>query len=144
VSASRIENIDAAGAMHALYAIVFNEARHGRNVLLVGPSGSGLSLVAIDADEALIGHPDDLEARGDGVPEPRILAFGMPSWRAAAQRAANLAQALSPATLGHIVAEACEIAREPRVGDVARALTARCAVAVDLTRRYLDLVEQRR
>jgi hypothetical protein len=45
--------------------------------------------------------------------------------------------------LGNIVAEACEIAREPRVDDVARVLTARCAVAVDLTRRYLDLVEQR-
>jgi hypothetical protein len=80
---------------------------------------------------------------GDGVPEPRILAYGMPSWRVAAERAAKLAQALSPATLEHIVAEACEIAREPRVDDVARVFTARCAVAMDLTHRTLDIVEQR-
>ena len=143
ISASRVENIDAAGAMHAVDAIVFNEARHGRNVLLVGPPNGGLALVAIDADEALIGHPDDLWARGDGVPEPRILAHGMPSWRAAAQRAATLAQSLPPAALSDMVAEACEIAREPRVTDLARVLSARCAVAVDLTHRYLDRVEQR-
>lgn len=143
-SAGRVENTDAAGAMHALDAIVFNEARHGRNVLLVGPADSGLSLVAIDADEALVGHPDDLAARGPAPPDPRILARGMPGWRVAALNAAQRAELLQPEVLNEMAAEACEIAREPRVAEVARVLSARCAMAVDLTRRYVDLVEQRR
>ena len=101
-------------------------------------------MIAIDADEALIGHPDELEARGLVPPDPRILARGLPGWRDAALLAAERAAALPNTTLRDMAAEACEIAREPRVDDVARVLAARCAMAPDLTRRYVDLVEQRR
>lgn len=72
------------------------------------------------------------------------LARGLPGWRDAALIAAERAQHLAPAALHDMVAEACEIAREPRVSDVVRVLAARCAMAMDLTCRYVDLVEQRR
>lgn len=42
-----------------------------------------------------------------------------------------------------MVVELYEISGKPRASEVVRVLTARCAVAVDLPRRYLDLVEQR-
>ena len=40
-----------------LDAIVYNEARHGRNLLATGEdTTTGMTIWAIDADEALIGH----------------------------------------------------------------------------------------
>lgn len=143
-SADRIGNLEEAGAIHALDAIVCNEARHGRKLLLAWAADGPVRVLAIDADEALIGHPDDLEARGLMPPDPRILAHGLPTWREGAVQAAERAAAISPSDLHLLCEEACAIACEPRVEVLVRVLAARCAVAEDLTLRYLALVEQRR
>lgn len=143
-SAQLVDNVGEAGAVHALDAIVFNEARHGRNLLLVDAPGGRVRLISIDADEALIGHPDELRARGLVPPDPRILARGLPAWREAAMLAAQRAATIPMEDLEGLVLEACGVAREPRVAEVFRALADRCTMASALTSRYVGLVEQRR
>jgi hypothetical protein len=140
-----IQNAPEAAAILALDAVVFNEARHGGNILLVPDLGGGASVVAIDGDEALIGHPLELARRGLVPPEPRILARGFPpaGWRANALAAAERCAAITPSELAADVAEACAVAREPAVDLVREVYTSRCAQAVRLTEAYLRSVEAR-
>ena len=52
-----IANPRETAAIIVLDAIVYNEARHGRNLLATGEdTTTGMTIWAIDADEALIGH----------------------------------------------------------------------------------------
>lgn len=144
--ASQIANREEAGAIIALDAVVFNEARHGRNLLVTGSGKENLATIwAIDADEAMVGHVAEFEELGVSVPDPRIHATGFPanSLRAHALTGAALAAGLPPALLEEFVTESCTLAREPRVGDLLSALIARCAIAVQLTNDYLDRLEAR-
>lgn len=145
-TAGIIRNPEAAAAILALDAVVFNEARHGGNLLLVPDLGGGSTVVAIDADEALIGHPSELACRGLVPPDPRILARGFPpaDWRDFAIATAQRLTALSGADLAAMAAEGCALAREPDQNVMADVLIARCGAAVRLTRGYLDRVESRR
>ena len=103
-------------------------------------------VVAIDADEALIGHPTELARRGLVPPDPRILARGFPpaDWRDGAIATARRLAALPAADLTAMAAEGCAIAREPDQNLMAEVLIARCGAAVRLTRGYLDRLGSRR
>jgi hypothetical protein len=144
-TAGVVRNARDAAAIFALDAVVFNEARHGGNVLLVPDDDGGSVVWAIDADEAWIGHPAELALRAGLPPEPRILARGFPppGWRDAAMEAAERCAALDPAGLAHAARAACALAREPDVELVVRVLVDRCQDALSLTRRYLERVESR-
>ncbi len=140
-----IRNPSEAAAILALDAVTCNEARHGGNLLLV-PDGPGASyVVAIDGDEALIGHPEELAKRGLVPPDPRILARGFPpaGFRADALAAAARCAAIARSELAADVEEACDVAREPGVDAVTRVLLHRCSHAVALTEAYWLLVESR-
>jgi hypothetical protein len=145
VAAGVLTNREQAAAILTLDAVVFNEARHGGNLLLVPEEGGGSRIVAIDGDEALIGHPAELARRGFVPPEPRILARGFPppGWRADALAAASRCAAIPADVLARDAANACRVAREPAVDEVARVLVERSARAVRLTEEYLSLVEAR-
>ena len=144
--APQIANPGEAGAIIALDAVVFNEARHGRNVLVTGSGKENAATIwAIDADEAMVGHVAEFTALGGSVPDPRIHAMGFPanSLRTHALAAAALTAGLLPALLQEFVTESCTLAREPRVGDLLCALIDRCAIAVHLTNDYLVRLEAR-
>jgi hypothetical protein len=136
-----VRNPKEAAAILALDAVVFNEARHGGNLLVVEAAG-GASVVAIDADEARIGHPADLAAMGLVPPQPYILARGFPpgDWRVDALAAAERFVGLSEEALNEMVAEACDVAREPATAAVSTVLIERCRAAISLTEQYLALV----
>ena len=143
--AGPIRNPQEAAAILALDAVVFNEARHGGNLLLVPDEDGGAQVVAIDADEARIGHPADLADAGLVPPQPYILARGFPpaDWRAHALEAAEQLVVLPEAELAAMVTEACEVAQEPAQAGVLTVLVSRCRAAVSLTEQYLVLVEAR-
>ncbi len=141
-----VANARQAAAILALDAVTHNEARHGGNLLLVpAADGVGLTVVAIDADEALIGHLDDARLRAMVAPDPRILARGFPgrAWQADAEAAAILLAQLPRDTLVAIAADACDVARETRVAELLDLLCWRCARAVELTRAYINRIEAR-
>jgi len=136
-----VANLDELGRMLALDAIVFNEDRHRRN-LLVEPVGDEAHLVvwAIDAGKAEIGWPGDFVARGLASPSPHNHARGLPVGTLVepALAAATLATTLAEDALRALVGEACALAREPAVVSVADALVARCRRAPEIVARYLD------
>ena len=145
-AAHRVANVAEAGAIVALDAIVFNEARHGRNLLLTGEGANSPVIVwAIDADEARVGHVEDFGKLGGAVPDPRIHAAGFPAarWRAEALLAAQIAVRLSPRDLGEMVGASCALAREPHVEELVTALADRCATALSLTNEYVLRLEAR-
>jgi hypothetical protein len=142
-----VANPREAGAVVALDTIVFNEARHGGNLLATGYGrDSEVTVWAIDADEALVGHVLAFASLGDAVPDPRIHALGFPAaaLRAEALVAADTASKLSPSLLRAMVEASCALAREPRVDELAAALLWRCAAAPKLTADYLVALEARR
>lgn len=141
-----IANPAEAAAILVLDAIVFNEARHGRNLLATGQGTTpGATIWAIDADEALIGHVSDYARLDASVPDPRIHALGFPAaaLRPAALVIAEGAARIPIARLHPLVEASCAIAREPRVDELAAALARRCARATTLTDDYLKLLERR-
>lgn len=144
-TAGVIGNAPEAAAILALDAVVLNEARHAGNVLVVPDGNGGSHVVAIDGDEALIGHPRELALRGLKSPDPRILAPGFPppGWRTNALAAAARCAALSRKDIFADASEACRVAREPAVDLLTRILIERCANAVALTEAYVDVVESR-
>lgn len=144
--AAHIANPAEAGAMIALDAIVFNEARHGRNMLVTAfEDNFSLTLWAIDADEARIGHVEEYAALRGAVPDPRIHAIGFPAaqLRTEAHKAAVAASGLSPDDLCAMVEPACRMAREPQVEVLLSALVERCADARQLTHEYALRLEAR-
>ena len=145
-SAAHIANPAAAGAIIALDAIVFNEARHGRNMLVTAfEDNSSLTVWAIDADEARIGHVEEYAALGGAVPDPRIHAISFPAaqLRIEARKAADAAAGLSRDGLRAMVETSCTIAREPSVELLLSALSERCANARQLTHEYALRLEAR-
>lgn len=136
-----IANLDELGRILTLDAIVFNEDRHRRN-LLVEPVAdeAHLKVWAIDAGKAEIGWPEDFAARGVAAPSPRNHARGLPvgAMVESALAAATLATTLPEDALRGLVGEACGLAREPAVAVVGDALVARCRRAPEIVARYLE------
>lgn len=136
-----IANLDELGRVLTLDAIVFNEDRHRRN-LLVEPLGdeAHLKVWAIDAGKAEIGWPSDFVARGLAAPSPHNHARGLPigAMVEPALAGAAVAAALPEDALRALVGEACALAREPAAAALADALVARCRRAPEIVTRYLD------
>lgn len=136
-----VSNLDELGRVLALDAIVFNEDRHRRNLLVV-PDGDEchLRVWAIDAGKAEIGWPADFIARGAAPPSPHNHARGLPveALVASARDAAAVAAALPAEALRGIVGEACEIARERGASALGEALILRCRRAPEIVSSYLD------
>jgi hypothetical protein len=135
-----IGNVDEFGRMLALDAILFNEDRHARNMLLQAVDGTHVKLWAIDCDAALVGWPADFAKRAVAdVPSTKNLAPGIPADLLApgARAGAMAATALSGAALAAYVAEACDITGDPNGDVLTKALTARMASAVEVTENYL-------
>lgn len=136
-----ISNLESIGRMLAVDVILFNEDRHGGNILLEQMPGSPLLRAwAIDHGGALCGYPEEFYTRRDDVPDARNLARGLPieRLRPAALRAAQDAQSLSPDLLARYVNEACLIAREPQRELLLTALSYRCQVAPKLVQCYFE------
>lgn len=144
-TAGQIRNPMEAAAILALDAVVCNPARHAGNILTVADATGGSVVWAIDADEALIGDPAELQRYGMRPPDPRILAPGFPpgDWRSWAMDAALQMRDLANAALAAMTAEACAVAMEPQVELVCSVLQDRCRHAVELTHSYLCLLEGR-
>jgi hypothetical protein len=136
-----IANLDELGRVLTLDAIVFNEDRHRRN-LLVEPVGdeAHLKVWAIDSGEAKIGWLGDFVRRGLAAPSPHIHAPGLPIQALAepAMAAAFVAVALPEDALRSLVGEACVIAREPAASALADALLMRCRRAPEIVAGYLE------
>ena len=146
-AAPRVVNVFEAAAILTLDAIVFNEARHGRNLLLTGEGPDSPVVVwAIDADEARVGHVDDFGQLHGAVPDPRIHAAGFPAarWRTEALQAAHIALHLPLRDLREMVEVSCAIAREPHVDELTAALADHCANALSLTHEYVVALEAHR
>lgn len=146
LSLKTIANPREAAAVMVLDALVFNEARHGRNLLATGEDAApGATIWAIDADEALIGHITDFARLGGAVPDPRIHALGFPAaaLRADAMVVAGMAAGIPAARLRLLVDTSCAVARETRGEELVDALASRCARAATLTDHYLTRLELR-
>lgn len=141
----RVRNIRAIGRVLTLDAVLLNGDRHAGNILLAPQRrGGGMTAWAIDFDHALVGWPGDYAAASvDALPSLRNLARGLPvaSMRPGARQAAREARLLDRAILAGYVAEACEIAEEPRKDALVSALQARLDRAIELTDRYLASIE---
>ncbi len=138
----QVANLDGLGRVLTLDALVFNEDRHRRNLLVEPVAEDSLKVWAIDAGKAEIGWPEDFLARGLAPPSPHNHARGLPvdALRDPAMAAASVAALLPESGLVAIVAQACEIAREPSAPALAAALISRCRRAPEIVVRYLDLV----
>lgn len=136
-----VANIDELGRVLALDAIVFNEDRHRRNLLVeaIGDEAH-LKVWAIDAGKAEIGWPGDFIGRGLAAPSPHNHARGLPVGALVepALAAAAVAAALPEGTLHTLVLEACDLAREPAAPALGDALVTRCRRAPEIVARYLE------
>lgn len=114
--AERLANPTEAGAMLALDALVFNEARHARNVLAQPDEDGRVRIWAIDGDEALIGCIDDYIESLDALPSVHNHARGLPLAQicAGARAAASRVTGLSADVLGALVEAGCALARAAR------------------------------
>lgn len=139
-----VENLDEVAAMLVLDALVFEEDRHARNIL-VQPLGDEvhLRLWAIDSGNALVGHVSEFIARGLDAPSPHNHARGLPidvlgeTALVIAGRSCHLEERVI-----HLVSvEACSIAREPRIDDLSAALARRCRAAPEIVAEYLHRLE---
>lgn len=138
-----VSNADSFGRALALDAVIFNEDRHARNILLQAVDETHVTCWAIDCDHARIGWPNDFAALGDDeVPSTRNLATGLPAdlLGAGATAGARALAGLSRDSVGAFVAEACGITGDPHSDLLTKALLARMARAVNLTHKYLRAI----
>jgi hypothetical protein len=140
-----VKNVEEFGAMLTLDAVLFNDDRHRKNILLTPmPTEDNLKVRAIDVGNARIGYPSDFAELGLNVPVRPNIARGLPLkflWEgamAAAQKAEKLA---GTQVLDGYVREACELVREPTAALVSRALTERMAHAGALVEKYVKVLE---
>lgn len=145
-SSHLVTNHEELGRFLALDAIIFNEDRHGGNILLQVLDEQHLRAWIIDCGEALVGQPTDFSAlQIDAVPAAQNIARGLPVELLApgAEAAAVEAQQLEERLVREFVAEACEIADS--LGDVdtiAAQFVRRCARAKTLTQKLLGDIEK--
>lgn len=137
-----IVNLSEVGALITLDALVLNDDRHARNILVVpDPDEAHLRVVGIDCGNALVGLPSDfVEWPPDGPPRVGNQARGLPldAVVEGAVAAATVAAGLDPALIREFVVEGCGIVREPAVDALTTALKARCRRAAELAVRYLE------
>lgn len=128
----------------ALDVFVLNEARHARNELVQVMADTSERVWAIDADEALIGHPDDFERRISEAPSIHNHATGIPVMRLedTATEAARLIASLPADRVRELVAEACAIARDQdHEAQLADLLLRRAGALPELVEHYLRDLE---
>jgi len=140
-----VKNLDEFGAMLALDALLYNDDRHAKNILLV-PDESEEDLVAwaIDVGNAWVGHPQDFVGLGLKVPEKPNTARGLPLelMKVGALRAAQQATKLAGSTkLERYIREACQIVGEGTAPLLLEALSRRMERAGDLVEEYLKVLE---
>lgn len=137
------DNISDLGCALTVDAIVYNEDRHLRNLLLEATEmDEHYKLWIIDFDSALIGYPHDFIAKGLEVPSPHNLAKGIPIDLIEEQAisTARKAAELSKDELRHMTAEACWIARDNSSEQLAHALSQRCMAAESILEEYLKRI----
>jgi hypothetical protein len=143
----RVINWDEMGSMATLDAIIFNEDRHGGNILLQpSPDDLHLKAWAIDVGDALVGQPSDFIAKKLVAPDPkRNHATGLPVdlLRDRAVAAAEVARSIDGTLLREWVHEGCDLAGESDRDSLVEALEARCQSAPAIVLRYLDLLGER-
>ncbi|MBN1208217.1 MAG: hypothetical protein JXB05_25370 [Myxococcaceae bacterium] len=140
-----VKNIDEFGAMLTLDAIIFNDDRHSKNILLVPDQGEEDYVAwAIDVGNARVGYPTEFAALGLDVPTKPNIARGLPielmkvGAFAAAKKAAQLA---GTQTLARYVGEACDVVGESTANLLLGALSERMKHAGELVERYMQVIE---
>jgi hypothetical protein len=148
--AGRIENIEDLGGILTLDSLTLNLDRHEGNLLVEAKQTWRLHLWAIDSGNALVGQPPDFAARCDEILQPDNPPIGNlargPYWTGIRNRAMEVATAIAqlPATvLQRAVATGSQLGRETRGAMILQTLHHRSQRIVDLTGRYLDLLERR-
>lgn len=138
---SAIHNISQIGSMLAIDAIVYNEDRHHRNILLEpDPDEYKVKVWSIDLAKAEIGRPDAIDRIGLGLPNAAYVARGIPIddiVRQCAMETATIATQMDDSELRAFILEACGIAGETKVDLLFSALSKRCANAPMLVDKYL-------
>lgn len=137
---SAIHNISEIGSMLALDALVYNEDRHHRNILLEpDPDEYTVKVWSIDLADAEIGRPLGLERIGLTLPSANYIARGIPldAIREQAMRTADLAMQIKPDDLRADVVESCGLASERNVDPLYTGLLRRCQNARTLVDQYL-------
>lgn len=140
-----VQNLDQFGAMLTLDALLYNDDRHAKNILLV-PDQSEEDLVtwAIDVGNAWVGHPRDFAELGLKVPGKPNSARGLPLelMRVGAFNAAQQATKLvgTPQLEGY-VRDACQIVGEDTAPLLLEAISRRMERASELVEEYLKVLE---
>lgn len=137
---SAIHNIAEIGSMIALDAIIYNEDRHFKNILLEpDPTEYIMKAWSIDLAASEIGQPEAIHRIGLEIPRAVYLAEGIPldAIRDGAQSTALLASKLDPKDLRDDVTEACGLVGEQKMDLLFHALLKRCQNASSLVEKYL-------
>lgn len=137
----RIYNLDEAGAMLTLDALLLDSSRHASNILVApSPDETRLRLYAIDAGQAQVGASAFLSAPVDALPQIAHQAKGLPiaALRQGALSAAERATRLDTVLIREFTVESCALVHLPSPERLAAALEARCRQARSLALRYLD------
>lgn len=135
-----ITNPESFGRTLALDAIIFNEDRHARNILLQAADELHVVAWAIDCDHARVGWPSDFAMLGDAIPSVRNVAPGLPIdlLEAGALAGAHDAESLDRGMVEEWVTEACAITSERNPEILYPALLARMAKAERLAHNYIE------
>jgi hypothetical protein len=132
--------------MYVLDAIIKNEDRHARNVLMQSLGNSLYRIWSIDTADAFIGTPSDLVS-DRSPPRPSNHLRDPPldaATYADAMQVAAAAAALPPSALRRDAATACAISACPDLDHLlADVLIARCRNARAILDAYLDLLRRR-
>lgn len=141
-----LENGDAMARLYVLDAIIHNEDRHSRNLLLQDVGNGLLRMWSIDTADAGIGFPGELIG-SDRPPSPRNHLRPTPlddeTCAAALATAKWCSSVLEPSTVQRVASLACAIAAcSDRVKDLEQALIYRCRAAPGIVACYLDLLKR--
>lgn len=119
---------DALGALFALDALLGNEDRHARNIL-VAQRSARTSIVAIDFAGSWCSRPTSFLERGLEVPRLDALAegFSRPLIEGSARACATRIEGIRASVLASIAAEACDLASYGRAADLEEALLTRAS-----------------
>ncbi len=134
------------GSVLALDAIIWNEDRHERNLLVCpSPTPDKLRILAIDMGAAKLGWAPDFSACGIASPPPGRLVRGIPvdAVSDGAAETASRAAGIRPELLSAMVKEACALVGDLRFPTLCATLAARCLAAPEIVTSYLKKVALR-
>lgn len=137
-----IANPDEVGSMLALDALVLNEDRHERNIMVVRLDEARYEIWAIDNAAARVGVPRLYCAAELAAPNPSLHARGLPVelLHGYALKAADRAQSLPWDEVRAIVVEACSLVGESKSDDLTDAVFMRCQHAGRIVGEYVELL----